>query len=157
MDEAKGLSHSKWECKYHVVFIPKCRRRILYEQLRRQLVEVFHELARQRESWIEEGHLMPDHAHMLISIPAKYAVSQVVGYIKGRSRNVCRGTPLNFARLRTAGKLMHHHDAPGNAFAHVHRPGVASPAVRVDAASSATRPRIALCSCFLEASGTISV
>jgi len=85
MDEAKGLSHSKWECKYHVVFIPKCRRRILYEQLRRQLVEVFHELARQRESWIEEGHLMPDHAHMLISIPAKYAVSQVVGYIKGRS------------------------------------------------------------------------
>jgi len=85
MDEAESLSHSKWECKYHVVFIPKCRRRTLYEQLRRHLGEVFHELARQRESRIEEGHLMADHVHMLISIPPKYAVSQVVGYIKGKS------------------------------------------------------------------------
>lgn len=85
MDEAKSLSHSRWECKYHVVFIPKCRRRTLYEQLRQHLGEVFHELARQRESRIEEGHLMADHVHMLISIPPKYAVSQVVGYIKGKS------------------------------------------------------------------------
>ena len=68
-----------------MVFIPKCRRRTLYEQLRRHLGEVFHELARQRESRIEEGHLMADHVHMLISIPPKYAVSQVVGYIKGKS------------------------------------------------------------------------
>jgi len=85
MDEAKSLSHSKWECKYHVVFIPKCRRRTLYEQLRRRLGEVFHVLARHQESRIEEGHLMADHAHILISIPPKYAVSQVVGYIKGKS------------------------------------------------------------------------
>jgi putative transposase len=85
MDEAKSLSHSKWECKYHVVFIPKCRRRTLYENLRRHLGEVFHELARHKESRIEEGHLMADHVHMLISIPPKYAVSQVVGYIKGKS------------------------------------------------------------------------
>ena len=85
MDEATSLSHSKWECKYHVVFIPKCRRRTLYEQLRRHLGEVFRELARHRESRIEEGHLMADHVHMLISIPPKYAVSQVVGYIKGKS------------------------------------------------------------------------
>ena len=85
MDEAKSLSHSKWECKYHVVFIPKCRRRTLYEQLRRHLGEVFHELARHQESRIEEGHLMADHVHILISIPPKYAVSQVVGYIKGKS------------------------------------------------------------------------
>jgi putative transposase len=85
MDEAESLSHSKWECKYHVVFIPKCRRRTLYEQLRRHLGEVFRELARHRESRIEEGHLMADHVHMLISIPPKYAVSQVVGYIKGKS------------------------------------------------------------------------
>ena len=85
MDEAKSLSHSKWECKYHVVFIPKCRRRTLYVQLRRHLGEVFRELARHRESRIEEGHLMADHVHMLISIPPKYAVSQVVGYIKGKS------------------------------------------------------------------------
>ena len=76
MDEFESLSHSKWECKYHIVFIPKCRRRVLYGQLRSHLGEVFHTLARQRESRIEEGHLMPDHVHMLISIPPKYAVSQ---------------------------------------------------------------------------------
>jgi len=85
MDEAKSLSHSKWECKYHVVFIPKCRRRTLYGNLRRHLGEVFHELAGHKECRIEEGHVMADHVHMLISIPPKYAVSQVVGYIKGKS------------------------------------------------------------------------
>ncbi len=85
MDEYKSLSHSRWECKYHVVFIPKCRRKTLYERLRRHLGEVFHRLAAQKESRIEEGHLMVDHVHMLISIPPKYAVSQVVGYIKGKS------------------------------------------------------------------------
>jgi len=85
MDESESLSHSKWECKYHVVFIPKCRRRTLYEQLRRHLGEVFRNLAEHRDSRILEGHLMPDHVHMLIAIPPKYAVSQVVGYIKGKS------------------------------------------------------------------------
>ena len=84
MDEG-SLSHTKWECKYHVVFIPKNRRKALYGELRRDLGVVFRELARQRESEIEEGHLMPDHVHMMISIPPKYAVSQVVGYIKGKS------------------------------------------------------------------------
>ena len=85
MDEFDSLSHSKWECKYHVVFIPKCRCRVLYEQLRRHLGEVFRRLAEHKESRIEEGHLMPDHVHMMISIPPKHAVSQVVGYIKGKS------------------------------------------------------------------------
>ena len=85
MDEAKSLRHSKWECKYHVVFIPKYRRKVLYGQLRRYLGEVFHRLAGQKESRIEEGHLMVDHVHMLISIPPKYAVSQVIGYLKGKS------------------------------------------------------------------------
>lgn len=85
MDQTASLSHSKWECKYHVVFIPKCRRRALYGQLRKHLSDVFRELARHKDSRIEEGHLMPDHAHMLISIPPKHAVSQVVGYIKGKS------------------------------------------------------------------------
>jgi putative transposase len=85
MDEYESLSHTKWECKYHVVFIPKCRRRSLYHELRRHLIEVFRRLAQQRESRIEEGHLMSDHVHMLIAIPPKYAVSQVVGYIKGKS------------------------------------------------------------------------
>ena len=90
MDKFKSLSHSKWDCKYHVVFchvvfIPKCRRKTLYIELRRYLGEVFHQLASQKESRIEEGHLMVDHVHMMISIPPKYAVSQVVGYIKGKS------------------------------------------------------------------------
>lgn len=85
MDEKESLSHSKWECKYHVVFIPKCRRRTLYKDLRCHLGEVFRRLASQKESRIIEGHLMPDHVHMLISIPPKYAVSQVIGYIKGKS------------------------------------------------------------------------
>ena len=85
MRDVQSLSHSKWECKYHVVFIPKCRRKELYGELRRYLGKVFRELARQRESEVEEGHLMPDHVHMLISIPPKYSVAQVVGYIKGKS------------------------------------------------------------------------
>ena len=85
MDEYESLSHSKWECKYHVIFIPKRRRRVLYGELRQHLGEIFRNLARQKESRIEEGHLLPDHVHMMISIPPKYAVSQVVGFIKGKS------------------------------------------------------------------------
>jgi putative transposase len=85
MNEYQSLSHTKWECKYHVVFIPKGRRKALYDRLRVALGEVFRELARQKESKIEEGHLRPDHVHMLIMIPPKYAVSQVVGYLKGKS------------------------------------------------------------------------
>lgn len=85
MDDYKSLSHTKWECKYHVVFIPKYRRKVLYGQLRQHLGEVFRELARRKESEIEEGHLMADHVHMMLSIPPKYSVSQVVGFIKGKS------------------------------------------------------------------------
>jgi len=85
MDEYESLNHTKWECKYHVVFIPKCRRKTIYTQLRPHLGEVFKRLAQQKESRIEEGHLMSDHVHMLIAIPPKHAVSQVVGYIKGKS------------------------------------------------------------------------
>lgn len=85
MDEYESLSHSAWECKYHVVFIPKYRRKTMYAELRRHLGEVFRRLAEQKESRIEEGHLMKDHVHMLISIPPKYAVSQVIGFIKGKS------------------------------------------------------------------------
>ena len=85
MDKYATLNHSKWECKYHVVFIPKYRRKALYGQLRRHLGDVFRNLAQQKESQIEEGHLQPDHVHMLISIPPKYAVAQVIGFIKGKS------------------------------------------------------------------------
>jgi putative transposase len=85
MTDYRSLNHTKWECKYHVVFIPKCRKRLIFGQIRRHLGQVLRRLARQRESEIEEGHLMADHVHMMISIPPKYSVSQVVGYIKGKS------------------------------------------------------------------------
>ena len=85
MRQVESLCHTRWECKYHIVFIPKCRRKTLFGQIRKELGDVFHRLARQKESLIEEGHLMPDHVHMMISIPPKYAVSQVVGYIKGKT------------------------------------------------------------------------
>jgi putative transposase len=85
MDTLESLNHSVWDCKYHVVFIPKCRRKTLYGQLRQHLGQVFRQLAVQKESRIEEGHLLVDHVHMLIAIPPKYAVSQVVGFIKGKS------------------------------------------------------------------------
>ena len=85
MDNTESLSHTRWECKYHVVFIPKYRRKALYRELRRYLGAVFRRLAAQKESRVEEGHLKPDHVHMMISIPPKYSVSQVIGYVKGKS------------------------------------------------------------------------
>ena len=81
----QSLSHSKWDCKYHVIFVPKRCRKVLYGELRQQLKGIFHELARQKECQILEGHLMPDHVHMVIAIPPKYAVSAVIGFLKGKS------------------------------------------------------------------------
>ncbi|KAA3631258.1 MAG: IS200/IS605 family transposase [Proteobacteria bacterium] len=77
MDQYRSLSHSKWECKYHVVFIPKYRRKLLYKPIRKELGEVFHRLSAQKASRIEDGHTMPDHVHVMLLIPPKYAVSQV--------------------------------------------------------------------------------
>ena len=85
MREVNSLNHTRWECKYHIVFIPKYRKKVLFGHIRKEMGEIFHRLARQKESLIEEGHLMPDHVHMMISIPPKYAVSQVIGFIKGKS------------------------------------------------------------------------
>jgi len=85
MENEGKLAHTRWECKYHIVFIPKYRRKALYRELRRYLGPVFRELATQKECRIEEGNLQADHVHMLVSIPPKYAVSQVVGFVKGKS------------------------------------------------------------------------
>ena len=85
MTNYRSLNHTKWACQYHVVFIPKYRRKALYGGLRRHLGEVLRSLAGQRESRVEEGHLLADHVHMLVSIPPKYSVAQVIGYIKGKS------------------------------------------------------------------------
>ncbi len=85
MDDYRNLAHTKWKCQYHVVFIPKYRRKALYGKLRQELGTVFHELARHKESTIEKGVCCPDHVHMLIWIPPKFAVSSVIGYVKGKS------------------------------------------------------------------------
>ena len=91
MNNVQSLSHTAWECKYHVVWIPKYRKKKLYGKLREHLGALLKDLSRQKESTVVEGHLMGDHVHMLISIPPKYAVSQVIGFIKGKSAiNIAR-------------------------------------------------------------------
>jgi putative transposase len=85
MSTYESLSHSKWDCKYHIVFVPKGRKKELYGKIRKFLGPVFHELAGQRRSQILEGHMVQDHVHMLIRIPPQYSVAEVVGYIQGKS------------------------------------------------------------------------
>ena len=85
MKEYKSLSHTRWDCKYHVVFIPKRRKKLIFTELRKYLGDIFRELGKHKEAEIVEGHLMPDHVHMCLSIPPKLAVSNVVGCIKGKS------------------------------------------------------------------------
>ena len=100
MTDYQRLQHTRWECKYHVVFIPKYRRKVLFAALRKELGPVFRELARHKACRVEEGHLRPDHVHMLLSIPPKYAVAAIVGYLKGKSAihiaRTYRGKERNF-------------------------------------------------------------
>src|SRR5437660_6898136 len=98
------LAHSSWDCKYHVVFVPKRRRKVLFGQARRKLGEVFHALARQKECQIIEGHLLPDHVHMCIAIPPRYPVASATGFRKGKSA---------IARPRSGGK---ERNSPGEHF-----------------------------------------
>ena len=91
MNDIQSLNHSRWECKYHVTWISKYRKKKIYVELRKYLGEVFRELARQKECEVLEGKLLVDHVHMQISVPPKYAVSQVIGYLKGKSAiNIAR-------------------------------------------------------------------
>jgi len=85
MDEYESLNHTKYECKYHVVFIPKFRRKTLFGQIGRELGPVFRTLAERRECRVDEGHIANDHVHMLLSVPPKYSVAAIVGFIKGKS------------------------------------------------------------------------
>jgi putative transposase len=85
MEDYRSLSHTRWQCKYHVIFIPKYRRKALYGAIRKEIGKVFHRLAQPKECWIEEGYVMPDPVHMLLNVPPKLAVSSVEGYIKGKS------------------------------------------------------------------------
>jgi putative transposase len=81
----KSLAHTKWICKYHIVFCPKYRRKIIYNKLRQDIVGIIKDLCKYKEIEIIEGHAMPDHIHLLISIPPKYSVAQIMGYVKGKS------------------------------------------------------------------------
>ena len=112
MNNYRSLNPTKWECQYHVVFIPKYRRKTMYGGLRHYLGDLLRRLAEQRESRVEEGHLLADHVHMLVSIPPKYSVAQVIGYIKGRVRSTLLGSlragpELRGATLLGTGLLRH--------------------------------------------------
>lgn len=85
MHEWQSLAHVKWECKYHVVFIPKYRRKVLYGKIRGAVGPILRELCRQKGVELLEGHLMPDHVHMCLSVPPKYSVAHVIGFLKGKS------------------------------------------------------------------------
>ena len=87
-EKAYSLSHTKWMCKYHIVFTPKYRRKVIYNQIRSDLGEIFRKLCQYKGIEIIEGHLMPDHVHMLLAIPPKYSVASVMGYLKGRHANM---------------------------------------------------------------------
>ena len=85
LSDYKRTNHTEWDCKYHIIFIPKYRKKVLYGKLRDRLGGVFRQLAHQKESEVEEGHLRADHVHMMLSIPPKYSVATVVGFLKGKS------------------------------------------------------------------------
>ncbi len=106
MNDVKSLSHSKWECKYHITWIPKYRKKKIYKELRKYLGDIFRELAKQKEGEILKGHLLPDHVHMLVSIPPKYAVAQVIGFIKGKS-DIQRGVLWVARRISSASTFGH--------------------------------------------------
>ena len=95
----QSLSHSKWDCQYHVVLVPKRRRKLIFGQARRQLGAIFHARARQKECPIMEGHRMPDHVHMCMAIPPKHPVASVIGFLQGKSAMAIarrRGKERNF-------------------------------------------------------------
>jgi len=85
MHDWESLSHVRWDCKYHVVFVPKYRQKKLYGKFRRKVGDIFRELCRQRNIELLEGHLMPDHVHMCLKIPPKYSVAHSIGFLKGKS------------------------------------------------------------------------
>jgi putative transposase len=85
MHDWQSLSHVRWDCKYHVVIVPKFRKKVLYGRLRRQVGAILRELCRQRGIELVEGHALPDHVHLCLSIPPKYSVAHAVGFLKGKS------------------------------------------------------------------------
>ena len=99
MREWQGHSHVRWYCRYHVVFVPKYRKKTLYGKFRRQVGEILRDLCRQRGMELLEGHLMPDHVHMCVSIPPKQSVSHAIGFLKGKSAVIIHRRLLGQRRL----------------------------------------------------------
>ena len=85
MHDWNSLSHVRWDCKYHVVFVPKYRQKRLYGKFRRKVGDIFRDLCRQKDLELLEGHLMPDHVHMCLKVPPKFSIAFVIGFIKGKS------------------------------------------------------------------------
>ena len=85
MKEWQSQAHVKWECKYHVVIVPKYRKKAIFGKLRQQIGEMFRQLCRQKEIELLEGHAMVDHVHMLLSVPPRYSIAMTIGYLKGKS------------------------------------------------------------------------
>ena len=85
MKDWQNLAHVRWECKYHVVIVPKYRRKVLYGRIRRSVGQILRQLCRQKGVELLEGHAQPDHVHMVLSVPPKYSISMVLGYLKGKS------------------------------------------------------------------------
>ena len=100
MKDWRSQAHVKWDCKYHVVILPKYRRKVLYGRLREQIGAILRELCRQKEVELVEGHAMPDHIHMLLSVPPKYSIAMTIGYLKGKS-----AIRINRELLKTKGTL----------------------------------------------------
>jgi putative transposase len=85
MKDWKSQAHVKWECKYHIVVLPKYRKKVIYGKLRRKIGEIFRELCRQKGVELVEGNALPDHIHMLLSVPPKYSIAMTIGYLKSKS------------------------------------------------------------------------
>ena len=116
MHEWQSLSHVRWDCKYHVVIIPKYRRKVFYGRLRRQIGTILRDLCRQRGVEMLEGHAMPDHIHLCLSIPPKYSVAFVLGFLKGKSavrihRELLHERRMSGLQFLGAGLLREHRGA----------------------------------------------
>ncbi len=85
MHDWQSLSHVRWDCKYHIMIIPKFRRRVIYGKVRKRIGEIIRDLCRQKRIELLEGHLMPDHIHMCLSVPPKFSIAFVIGLLKGKS------------------------------------------------------------------------
>ena len=94
MHDWSSLSHVRWDCKYHIVFVPKYRKKKLYGKFRNRVGEIIRDLCRQRGVELLEGHLMPDHIHMCLSVPPKYSIAFVIGFLKGKSAVLIHRTVL---------------------------------------------------------------